>query len=630
MALITPITGFVTNPMTEDLQCNGQILNDIATFKTAVLLTNGLDTVTGSLATQIDFDDNVNISATKRIDFTGTGEIERGITGQIRFVNLPTTASPATNLLGYNTATNVVETTAISAPTDWSTFPAIASSDIASFQINNLRNVSGTNIRYEVSNPATINTASATFDVGSSKIAINTPTNEIRLQADSIFLDGKITGANAPTTGFFLGNNGSFFLEWKDPNTITVGFTNGYNNVSGAVAGSIAYNTATNTTGWLPPPSQDNCFLKFNQSVTPNRFEWELTPATQFRQSKMYPQNVLENPYGNLFTGFVVFPFSTYFECAVNHPNGYVYFIPFTTQHITILNPETGISNIYSGFTNVAASAYACAITASDMKIYAPPNGASGWLVYDPYTNTHTTISSATNGFVCVTQINNFLYALTTNGTTTSAIYKLNILTGIETLVASVAGSYWGCSIGVDGRIYYAPYASTNILVLNPITDTTTTIATGLVLGSAMYKSVCMAKNGNLYFAPYNTTQIMILNTRTSTVSFLGTFSGSNLYSGITATTNDRLYLCPFGANNIAIINPNTGTVDTTTITGLNATFGTQKWSQLLLLQNATEMVLVPFRVTFGGGITEPSTRTIKTGQPIIPAWMLSQNLNKQ
>lgn len=631
MALITPITGFVTNPMTEDLQCNGQILNDIATFKTAVLRTNSLDTVTGSLATQIDIDDNVNMSATKRIDFTGTGEIERGITGQIRFVNLPTTGSPATNLLGYNTATNVVETTALSAPTDWSMFPAISNPDIASFQINNLRNITGTDIIYDFNNnPTKIDCLSAIYDAGTSRIAINTPINEIRLQGDGIFLEGKITGANAPSTGFFLGNNASSFFEWKNPNAITVGFTNAYNNVSGAVAGSIAYNISDNVTAWLAPPSQDNCFLKFNQSVTPNRFEWELTSVTQFRQSKMFPQNVIENPYGNLNTGSPVLPSDTYYECAVNHPNGYIYFIPFSTRRISILNPETGISNIYSGFTNLTASAYVCAITASNMRIYAPPNGASGWLVYDPYTNTITTIPSATTGFVSVTQVGNFLYALTTNGTSTSAIYKLDITTNIETLVASVAGSYWGCSIGVDGRIYYAPYASTNILVLNPITDTTTTIATGLTLGSAMYKSVCMAKNGNLYFAPYNTTQIMILNTRTSTVSFLGTFSGSNLYSGITASTNDRLYLCPFGANNIPIVDPGAGTVDTTTITGLNATFGTQKWSQLLLLQNATEMVLVPYRITFGGGITEPSTRTIKTGQPIIPAWMLSQNLNKQ
>ena len=621
--------------MTEDLECNGQILNDIATYKTAVLLTNGLDTVAGSLATEIDLDDSVNVAATKRINFTGTGEIERGITGHIRLVNLPTTASPATNLLGYNTATNVVETTAISAPTDWSTFPATTNSDIASFQINNLRNITGTNVRYEFDNTATIQCLSATINVGPSQIAVSNPVNTITLKANNIFLDGKITGLNAPTTGFFLTSDSSSFFEWKDPAAITVGFTQAYNNVNGAVAGAIPYNTANDTTGWLPPPAQDNCFLKFNQAVTPNRFEWELTTVTQFRQSKMFPQNVLENPYGvlNVGPGFIPSGWS-YFECAVNHPNGYVYFLPYDTRRITRLNPETGVSDTYDGYINSSGAKFACAITASDMKIYAPPyQGETNWLVYNPYTNTHTTIAASTNSYVCVTQVGNFLYALVTDGTSTSEIYKLNITTGIETPVATSlpADSWWGCCIGVDGKIYYAPYESSNVLVLDPTTDTTALLPTGLARTAAMYKSVCMAQNGNLYFAPYNQANLMILNTRTSTFSLITDpiFATANAYSGITASTNNQLYMCPYGANSIAIVNPALGTINTTLITGLNASFGTEKWSQMLLLQNATEMVLVPFRVGTGG-VTTAASRTVKSGQPTIPAWMLSQNLNKQ
>lgn len=633
MALIAPITGFVKNPMTEDLQCSGQALNDIATFRTAVLLTNALDTIAGSLATQIDLDDSLNVAATKRIDFTGVGEIERGagLGDHIRIVNLPTTGLPPTNVLAYNTVTNEIESsTAILAPFDWSTFPATVNPDINSFQINNLQNVTGTNIGFDFGGPATIQCLSATINVGASQIAVNTPFNEIRLQADDIFINGKIIGNNSPTLGFFLGNGlANQFLEWKDPANITVGFTTTFDNVNGAVADTIIVNTAIDTSVFLP--ARENCFLKFNQSTTPNRLEWELKTTTQFRQSKMFPTNVVENPYGNLDTGIPIFPSESYFECAVNHPNGYVYFLPYDTRHLTILNPEDATSSIYPSFSDPNPASYNCAITATNMKIYAPPYQTFDWFVYDPYTNTHATIAGISNGFVCVTQIGNFLYTLQTDGSTASDIVKLNLTTNVQTLItAGLVGSWWGCSIGVDGKIYYAPYASTDILVLDPTTDTTSTIPTGLALGTDMYKSVCMAKDGNLYFAPYNATAIMILNTRTSTVSFLGTFAGSNLYSGITASTNDKLYLCPYGADNIAIVDHVAGTVDTTTITGLNATFGTEKWSQMLLLQNATQMVLVPFRVTFGGGITEPSTRTVKSGQPTIPAWMLSQNLNKQ
>lgn len=627
MALITPITGFVTNPMTEDLECNAQVLNDIQTYKTAVLLTNGLDTIAGS--TEIDIDDNLIIAPTKSVDFTGVGEIERGLSGNIRFPNLPTTGIPAITILSYNTVTGEVESTTPQSPTNWSLFPAISDATIQ--LINNLRNITNATIQY-ICGPSDFIMEGGRFSINAatSKLAINeVDLHTIRLQADNLVFNGKITGVNQPFTGAFLTADGTSQFQWSDASTINVGFAVNFNNMANVVQDELPYNVIDNTTAFLPPPIKDYQFLRFNQDVTPNRTEWTFPSITQFRASKMFPQNVLENPFPTLNVGPGLIPSTwTYFESAVNHPNGYVYFIPYDPPRITRLNPETGVSDTYAGFNDATSQKYVCGITATDMKIYCPPFGAMDWLIFDPYTNTHTLIPVGTNGRVCVTQIDNILYTLATDGVSSSEIYEFNITTNAEILVASLSGSWWGCSIGVDGKIYYAPYQSTDILVLDPATNTTATIATGLTAGPAMYKSVGMAKNGNLYFAPYNETQIMILNTRTSTVSFLGTFSGTNLYSGITASTNDRLYLCPYGADNVPIVDPGAGTVDITTITGLNATFGTEKWSQLLLLQNATQLVLVPDRVG-APFFTSAQTRSIKTGLPEIPAWMLSQNLNK-
>jgi prolyl 4-hydroxylase len=97
----------------------------------------------------------------------------------------------------------------------------------------------------------------------------------------------------------------------------------------------------------------------------------------------------------------------------------------------------------------------------------------------------------------------------------------LDTSTNIQTtVVTGLSGNWWGCCVGTDGRIYYAPYESSDILVLNPVTDTTSTTATGLTPISCMYKSVCISKTGNLYFAPYNEAQIMKL-TPAGVVSFL-------------------------------------------------------------------------------------------------------------
>jgi hypothetical protein len=362
-----------------------------------------------------------------------------------------------------------------------------------------------------------------------------------------------------------------------------------------------------------------------------------LPAATQYRTYKMYPINNLDFTFGNLAQGPGFMPSNLlYYECAVTHPNGYVYSIPYSAYRISRLNPETGVSDTAGTYLDSSVAKYACAITASDMKIYAPPYiGVSDWLVYDPYTNTNTTFASGLNAFVCISQVGNFLYCLATDGSTVSEIIKLNLTTLVETSIASLAGSWWGCCIGTDGKIYYAPYEATDILVLDPISETTSLIATGLSSSPEMYKSVCMTKSGNLYFAPYNETQIMKL-TPAGVVSFHGSFSaGGEKFSGITYGTNDILYLCPYGSDDLVRWNPNTDTALalSSAYTGLNASAGIRKWSQLLLLQNATQMMLVPFGYDInypGPSVTTPTAPTLRTGQPTLPPWMLSQNLNKQ
>jgi hypothetical protein len=637
MALIPSLTGFVTNPMSEDLDANGQILNDINLFKTAVLETNRLDVVSGSLATEIDMDESLRIASTKSLDFTGVGEIERGITGQLRLINLPTVGASATNLLGYNVATKEVESTATSAPTDWSNFPATTDPDVNDRILQDVRNITGTNISYVFDGPADVLQAKTNIQCGASQLSINQTTNEILIKGTSVVINGDIVGANAPTTGWFLGSDSAGQWIWKDPTLMTVGNAGFTSNIDVSVVSSIAYQSGNNTTAWFAPPTQNNCFLAFNQQVTPNRFEWRLPSITQYRTSKMFPFQVAENPFGNINIGGPGTATMKHFECAVTHPDGFVYLLPYDTDYISILNPESGASSVYTGYSNSASAKYACAITASDTKIYAPPfTGETNWLVYDPYNNTHATFSALYTDYVCVSQVGNFLYALATDGSTVSEITKLNLTTLVETSIASLSGSWWGCCIGVDGRIYYSPYNSTDILVLDPSNDTTSLIATGLTASSGMYKSCCLAKNSKIYFAPYNETNILILNTATGAVTLSSqSFSaGGNKYSGITASTNNNLYLCPFEADILYPFDVDTELLDIvnpiTAFAGTSfTTYGPTKWSQLLLLQNATQLFLVPYGITIGG-VTVPIGLTIKTGQPTIPPWMLSQNLNKQ
>ena len=206
-------------------------------------------------------------------------------------------------------------------------------------------------------------------------------------------------------------------------------------------------------------------------------------------------------------------------------PNGNIYYSTYYAARSIVVNTS---NNTVSSITLPGAQGWIGACLAPNGLIYAVPYGAtSSVLVINPNTNTYSNITPSL----------------------TPALNTQN---------------YTGCVLGPNGLIYGIPYSASNILIINPATNSVTYGTGGPSLSPAlstqtMYCGV-LAPNGNIYGMPSGASNILIINTSTNAVSW-GT-GGSSLspalstqsYASAVLAPNGNIYAIPTGASNMLII----------------------------------------------------------------------------
>jgi hypothetical protein len=152
----------------------------------------------------------------------------------------------------------------------------------------------------------------------------------------------------------------------------------------------------------------------------------------------------------------------------------------------------------------------------------------------------------------------------------------------LSTLGATLTGTnkWFGSVLGPDGKIYGVPYSSTDILIIDPVTDTATRSAMGANLsGLAKWIGSALGPNGKIYCIPDTATDILIIDpsTGTATRSTMGAdFSGTIRWRGACLGSDGNIYGIPSDATDILIINPIAGTA---TRSNLGADLsGSLKW----------------------------------------------------
>ena len=139
---------------------------------------------------------------------------------------------------------------------------------------------------------------------------------------------------------------------------------------------------------------------------------------------------------------------------------------------------------------------------------------------------------------------------------------------------------YAGGTIGFLGKIYCAPSNSSNVLVIDPETNTTSTFSHGVV-GTNLCSGAIMVRATSLryevYFIPQNSTSVIRLNTLTNAIDTPITgLVGTDKWDGaVLAPNNNKIYCIPKGSPNVLVINP----VNNTTTTIAHGVVGTNLWS---------------------------------------------------
>ena len=144
--------------------------------------------------------------------------------------------------------------------------------------------------------------------------------------------------------------------------------------------------------------------------------------------------------------------------------------------------------------------------------------------------------------------------------------------------LSSETNKWYGGVLASNGNIYFIPYNSSSILIVNPkrnLVYTTSAISSN----SSKWIGGVLAPNGNIYCCPDSQDSVLIIYPNFNsfdirTITGLGSSSGK--WSGAVLSPNGKIYCIPRNNSSVLTINPSLNTVDTTTLVGLGS--GTDKW----------------------------------------------------
>ena len=227
------------------------------------------------------------------------------------------------------------------------------------------------------------------------------------------------------------------------------------------------------------------------------------------------------------------------YQGGVFHPNGNVYCVPRQSSNILVINPSNDTIRYGSGGP---------ALTPQTLQVTYYQGGCLG-----------------PNGLIYCAPFSSTSNVLVINPSNDSVRY---LTTRPATPVLSTQ-SYHGAVLAPNGLIYCIPFIASNILIINPVTDSAVYGVSSITptVASQRYQGGVLADNGLVYCIPYGATNIMMINPANSTVSY-GT-GGASLVPALSTQTylggvyhpNGKIYCMPNLASNVLIINTSNNTV---------------------------------------------------------------------
>jgi hypothetical protein len=362
-------------------------------------------------------------------------------------------------------------------------------------------------------------------------------------------------------------------------------------------------------------------------------------PGYNFNGSDMFPENTIFNIPGSLNI------INQAWFGLVLHPNGLIYSTPYSKKSTIVINPYTNTwseTPIPILLNTDFGDYYRGGVVAPNGKIYYPPFIGQDILVNDVPNN---------------------------------RFYKINAPSGQY-------ARYNGCVLGPNGLIYCVPLDENNVMVINPNTDTYTTLDISGVTGSLKWAGGVLANNGKIYCAPAYATSVLVIDTNNNTTQFdisglrgypaTGGYTFNSFkWNGGALGVNNKIYFVPYSypntgsqvleidtSNNIGtLVGPSfAGSTNgrryvgatlaqngiiysffelTGPILSINTNTSTPTFSNTInVSQRCWGSCLAPngkiYAIPIGSGSVDPYTiKELKTGISTQQPWMLAPQFNK-
>jgi hypothetical protein len=240
------------------------------------------------------------------------------------------------------------------------------------------------------------------------------------------------------------------------------------------------------------------------------------------------------------------------------------------TKMIRTKTPTSGDqpfwSNVsrYSNVVTIPAYGYIGGVTAQDGRVFMTAFGGTNTGVFNPKTNSYTTISGVLQGYAGGVLLRDGRIMLTPYSPATN-IGLINPVTMTYTS-GPAATNYMGACLVPDGRVVMSPTGNQKwIGVYNPITNTFTSYTGNGWQGVGVtypYDGACLIPDGRVIFAPGNGfAHIGIFDYLTNSFTSVPTAS-QNLSSPV-YHPNGNVYMSPSNVANIGIFNTVSNTFTT-------------------------------------------------------------------
>ncbi len=227
------------------------------------------------------------------------------------------------------------------------------------------------------------------------------------------------------------------------------------------------------------------------------------------------------------------------YQGGVFHPNGNIYCVPRQSSNILVINPSNDSIRYGSGGPALTPQVLSATYYQGGCL------GPNGLIYCAPF--------STTSNVLVINPSNDSVRYLTTRPA--SPVLSTQ--------------SYNGAVLAPNGLIYCIPYIASNILIINPVTDSAVYGVSSITptVASQRYQGGVLADNGLVYCIPYGATNIMIINPANSSVSYgtggaaLVPTLSTQTYLGGVYHPNGKIYCMPNLASNVLIINTSNNSV---------------------------------------------------------------------